>query len=104
MESELKGYIENQDAALLYFSSPKCSACSALEPKIKTLVETKYPKISFIEIDVSQHPELAAHYSVFMAPTAIVVTEGKEAQRFARAFGLVEVQQTLDRIYPLIFG
>jgi thioredoxin-like negative regulator of GroEL len=100
---EIKQLIESQQAVMVFFTGNSCSACSALKPKIAELIKTEYPKIGYVETDVTLHPDVAAHFTVFTVPAAILFTHGKEANRFVRNFGLVEVSSVLDRIYPLIF-
>lgn len=96
--------LEQHPLVLLYFSGPACSACSALKPKLEELLQSTYPLVKFIEIDTSVNQLLAAQHSVFTVPSALLMTEGKEAQRLVRNFGLHEIRLTLDRLYPMVFG
>ncbi|MBP8791258.1 MAG: thioredoxin family protein [Breznakibacter sp.] len=101
---DLKETLEQHPLVLLYFSGSACSACSALKPKLEGLILSEFPLVKFVEIETSTNLELAAQHSVFTVPSALLMTEGKEAQRFVRNFGLHEVKSTLDRLYPMVYG
>ncbi len=104
MTNDIQTQLEQSPLALLYFSSIGCSACSALKPKLEGLILSDFPLVKFVEIETSTNRELAAQHSVFTVPSALLMTEGKEAQRFVRNFGLLEVKSTLDRLYPMVYG
>ena len=88
---------------VLYFTSPGCSVCNVLKPKVKTLVEERYPNLEWREINIVEERDVAAQYNVFTVPVLIVELEGKEYVRLIRAFSLGEVQEKTDRIYSLLF-
>ncbi|OJJ16807.1 hypothetical protein BKI52_33420 [marine bacterium AO1-C] len=88
---------------VLYFTSPGCSVCKVLKPKVKSLVEARYPNLEWREINIAEEREIAAQYSVFTVPVLIIELEGKEYVRLIRAFSLDEVQEKTDRIYSLLF-
>ncbi len=101
---EVREIIEGNDAVMLYFTGGQCGTCSALKPKLEELMTSRYPKVKFLEVDVTHNPGVAAQFTVFTVPAALLFTQGKEANRFIRNFGLMEVQAVLDRVYPLIFS
>lgn len=97
-------FIKTNTAVLLYFSTLTCNVGEALEPKVKNLIHTHFPKIQFKSIDINFSPEVAAAYSAFIEPTIIVFFDGKETVRKSRNIGLYELQQLIDRPYKLIFN
>ena len=101
---DVKETLEQHPLVLLYFSGSACSACSALKPKLEELILSEFPLVKFVEIETSTNKELAAQHSVFTVPSALLMTEGKEAQRFVRNFGLHEIKSTLNRLYPMVYG
>ena len=101
---DVKETLEQHPLVLLYFSGSACSACSALKPKLEGLIQSEFPLVKFVEIETSTNLELAAQHSAFAVPTALLMTQGKEAQRFVRNFGLHEVKSTLNRLYPMVYG
>jgi len=92
--SELSAYLSDDVATLLYFSTPNCSVCHAMKPKIEALMDS-YPN-ALIHIDAAQFSELAGQYIVFVAPTLLIVENEKELLRESRFIDLHKVQRLLD--------
>lgn len=88
---------------VLYFTSPGCSVCKVLKPKVKALLEEHYPKLAWREINIAEEQTLAAKYGVFTVPVLILILEGKEYFRWIRAFSITEVREKTDRVYSLLF-
>lgn len=88
----------------LYFTTPNCSVCHALKPKLKAWMAENYPKLPFVEINAVEEKELAENYQIYTAPVLVIKLEGKEFFRFSRAFSIGEVEQKLDRVYHLLFS
>lgn len=87
----------------MYFTSPGCGVCVHLKPKVKNLIENRYPKLDFELIDISQQPEMAGKYTVFTAPTVLVFFDGKETHRFVRHMSLDDIDEKVGRLYNLYF-
>ncbi|OMH41326.1 thioredoxin family protein [Desulfurobacterium indicum] len=60
---------------LVYFYSPTCQPCKAMEPIIKKLV--KDAKIKVVRVNVTEKPELARKFGVLATPSEILVEDGK---------------------------
>lgn len=84
-----------------YFSSPRCSVCHVLLPKLEKIVKEQYPLLEWVAVNIDEDPKTAAEHSVFTVPVASVFFEGKEYIRLAQVFGIHEVTDKLDRIYPM---
>ena len=78
---------------LTYFSSPTCSVCLHLKPRLKQAVGTS---IRWTDIDISKAPEKAAANTVFTVPVVILTFEGQELARFVRVFGVQEVVNKIE--------
>jgi thioredoxin-like negative regulator of GroEL len=89
---------------VLYFTSPDCGMCVDLKPKVKALIESKFPKLEFELVDISKAPETASKHTVFTAPTVIIFFDGKETLRFARHMSIGEIEEKVARLYGLYFG
>ncbi|MEO0897672.1 MAG: thioredoxin family protein [Bacteroidota bacterium] len=87
---------------LLYFQSPGCGVCHALRPKLEAMLVSDYPKLHLHIIDISQDKITAAQHAVFVTPVLIILWEGKEQERFVRAFSVGEVAKRLDRFMSLL--
>jgi len=94
--SELQTYITDPNPILLYFSTPNCSVCHAMLPKLLSAFE-KYPN-PIIEIDASVYPQIAGQQRIFVAPTVLVFYEGKEILRESRFIDIDKIQRYLDLI------
>lgn len=83
---------------LQYFTGPDCGVCKALKPKLKAFLQEEYPDLQLNEVDVTVERETAAQNTVFALPVLLIKVEGREYERFVRAFSIGEVRQKLDRI------
>jgi len=96
---ELLRVIQNEDLVFVYVSQPACSVCQTLLPKVEELL-CDYPLIRQQYLNSADVPEAAGQLSVFTIPTVLFFVQGKESFRLVRTFGLREISEKLDRIYP----
>ncbi len=92
-----------ESALILYFTSPECSVCKVLKPKISEMVSKKFPLIRLEFIDVTAHKALAGQFGIFTVPVLLVFFEGKEFFRKVRNISVHELEKTLERPYRLFF-
>ncbi|WP_162880016.1 thioredoxin family protein [Lutibacter oceani] len=100
---ELNEILATQLAVLLYFSTASCSVGEAFEPKVKMLINSKFPKIKFYNVDLNFSPKIAAEHSAFVEPTILVFFDGKETIRKSRNISIYELEEAIKRPYELIF-
>lgn len=100
---ELQTIVQNNPAVLVYFSTTSCNVGEALAPKVFNLVQTYFPKVTIITIDINYSPNITATYSAFVEPTILVFFDGKETVRKSRNIGLNELHDAIKRPYTLIF-
>ncbi len=91
-------HIEAQIAAvprlIIHFSSPTCSVCHAVLPRIEALAaEMNWP---VVDISIDRFLELAAQRLVFTVPTVLLVTEGKEILRESRFIDFDKIERILE--------
>lgn len=96
---ELQARIAGAELLLVYISTPTCSACEALLPKVEALIHRH--DIGGLHVDASVLPAIAGAHSVFTAPTLLLFVDGREARRWSRYFSLAEVDDALDRLAAL---
>ena len=97
--------IEKQAAVALYFKGARCSVCEVLEPKIKELIAADFPKFIFHSfLQNEETAPLAAHFSVFNAPTLLLFLEGKEILRSGKNTSISQLGAQLARPYEICFG
>lgn len=100
---EVNKFVENNELAFLYFTTPACSVCHGLQPQIESILK-QYPDIKAAEIDSTIVPEAAGQYSVFAAPVLLLFVAGKEYIREARIVHTEQLNQQLSRIYENVAG
>ena len=93
--------IENQ-AVALYFTSAECNVCKVLKPKVRELVEQKFPEMVLHFINIAENPMIAAEFQVFTVPVILIYFEGREYIRKARNIGLIELEKEITRPYDLL--
>jgi len=96
----IKKFISNNNLTLLYFSSPDCSVCKDLLPKVKNLL-TNYDKISSAYINIKKVTKVGSEFSIFSMPTILFFIEGKETLRKSRYVSLDILKKELDRYLNL---
>ena len=93
----------NDPAVLLYFTSPECNVCKTLKPKVRELIEMKFPLMNMKEVNVQDYPTVAGEFGVFTIPVVLVYFEGKEFLRKTRNMSIYELEKELSRPYSLFF-
>ena len=97
-------FISNNEAVLVYFSTPQCNVCKVLKPKLAELIESEFPNIKMGYINSEALPEIAAQLRIFTVPTIIVLLDGKEFLRKSRNISLSEFQKEIERPYSMYFN
>lgn len=99
---QLNNFIKENEFTMLYFSGHNCGVCADLLPKVKKLLED-YPKISFVEIEVSNSPEITGDFNIFTLPGILVYINGKETIREARFISIDILEDKINRYYSMLF-
>ncbi len=93
--------LQKEDLCLSYFSGPGCGVCGALKPKVEELLR-RHPKVVSLQVDTAESPALAAQESIFSIPAVVLYVRGKESARWARSFGICEIEQRIERYEDLL--
>ncbi|NBC29692.1 MAG: thioredoxin [Spirochaetes bacterium] len=101
---ELTTCISETDAILLYVTTTDCSVCNVLKPKVRELLEERFPRMEFIDIEMDLLPEAGRDFEVYSVPTVIGFFQGKEHFRKVRVFGIEELAEAIERPYEILFG
>lgn len=99
----LLDHIQQEDAILLYCSTPTCGVCKSLKPKVEHLVQENFPRLAMVYVDIEAVPEARGQLSVFNIPAVLVFFKGKEYIREARNFGIMELGAKIERYYSMMF-
>ncbi len=100
---EFEEFINQNPAALIYFSTPQCNVCKVLKPKIIDFIHSNFPKVSLAYVDCETLKDVSAQNRIFAVPTIIVYLDGKEFIRKSRNVNIIEFQSELERPYNLYF-
>lgn len=101
--ADLASWTSANDLALLVFTTPDCGVCNALKPKVAEIAET-YPRLRVRYVDVTETPEAAGQYGVFVVPVFLLFVQGRETLRLARYFGMHELEEPVARYSELLAG
>ncbi|MCF6237425.1 MAG: thioredoxin family protein [Candidatus Marinimicrobia bacterium] len=93
---ELKVVLKKYSLTLLYFSTPSCTVCKVLRPKVEALVAAE-PPWYFQYINTEASLEIAGQLLIFAVPTILLMVEGREVTRLSRHFGLQELEGPIRR-------
>ena len=96
--------IAENPAVLVYFSSPTCSVCHSLKPKVFEAAAARYEKMVCEEVDISVSPEIGARLNVLAAPTVVIFLDSKEFVRKSRAFSVDGMLDEIERPYTIFLG
>jgi thioredoxin 1 len=99
---DLQQIIAHSQAVMVYFSTPDCSVCRALRPKLMQLTHERYALMQRVYVDIAAEPALGAAYNVFTVPTVLVFLEGREFARRSRAFSPAELLDALARPWEVL--
>ncbi len=94
--------LNTHNAVMLYFSAPACNVCHALKPKLVAAITTHFDTFEICSVDVSEQPEIAAHFNVFAIPTVLIFLGGQEFLRKSRHMSVDEVIQQIERPYGIM--
>ncbi len=100
---EYQNFITENVAALIYFSTPDCSVCKVLKPKVIEFINRRFPKIRIGYVDTGNLLDVAAQNSIFTVPAISFFLDGKEFFRKSRNINLIEFQKEIERLYTIYF-
>jgi len=91
--------IETSARLVAYFSTPTCSVCKVLRPKIEELVAGT-EGVDFLYVDSSLYPAVSGQHVVFAVPTVILFMDGREMRRFSRNLSMDDFARSLEHMQP----
>ncbi|PAD20655.1 thioredoxin family protein [Terribacillus saccharophilus] len=97
---DVEGFISTNRLAVLFISSPGCSVCQALLPRIEDMLQ-KHPEIELGYADASEVSEVTGKFLAFGAPTILVFAEGKEQIREGRFIRMEDFENKLERLISM---
>jgi thioredoxin 1 len=98
---DFRGIISSSENLLIYFYNDDCAPCLSLRPKVEDLVRDKFPLMEMVYVDGKKFPQLVGEYHAFGFPVLIVFFDGKEYLRYSKYVSLMELEESIGRIYKL---
>ena len=98
--SSIESFIKSNNKCLIYFSSPSCSVCKSLLPKIKKLIKN-YESIKMAYVNIKDVPAVGGKYSIFTMPTILFFINGKETLRESRFISIPDLKSKIERYLKL---
>lgn len=86
-----------QGTGVIVFSSPYCSTCKKVVPRVESLVGT-YEKLRLLKVDITTNPPKAAEYQVMHIPTIVFFKDNKEINRLSGDIVEKEIKDQLEQL------
>lgn len=88
----------NNDATIIYFYTPWCSACKKIKPYLETLAK-KYPKIYFVSINAELYESFIEEYNITTTPTLLFMKNGELIGRNSGYENIVTMESLITKIF-----
>ncbi|ARJ50506.1 thioredoxin family protein [Staphylococcus lutrae] len=90
-------FIRAHSIAIIHVSSPTCSVCHAVLPRIKEMV-SHFDGVALGHVSIDEVPEIAGELLVFTVPVEVLFFEGKEIQREGRFIDVERIANQLNKM------
>ena len=82
---------------LAAFTAPWSAPCR-VQSELVDQIRNSRPRLQVLDIDITEHPELATRFMVQSIPTLILFERGKERKRFIGLKPGQQITQALDNL------
>lgn len=98
-EQEFQEIIQQPQITVAVFKTTWCKDCHYIVPFMPDIEQTYSERITFIELDRDEVPDLCEQLNILGIPSFIAFYEGKELVRFVSKLRKTreEIEQFLDR-------
>ncbi|MFN8412527.1 MAG: thioredoxin family protein [Anaerolineales bacterium] len=85
---------------IVYFTTPDCAPCKTVQrPALEKLMNQLGEKLHVVEIDATEHPDLAKTWGVMSVPTTFLLNSRGEARYVNN--GVARVEKLMEQIQTL---
>jgi thioredoxin 1 len=85
---------------IVYFTTPDCAPCKTVQrPALQSLTDLLGERLHVIEIDATQHPDVAQKWGVMSVPTTFLLNE-KGAAKYVNN-GVTRLEKLLEQVKTL---
>ncbi len=98
-EQDFRAAVEKSEVTVAVFKTTWCKDCHYIEPFMPDLEKAYAGRISFIELDRDEVPDLCEELNILGIPSFIAFSRGQELIRFVSKLRKTreEIEQFLDR-------
>ena len=80
-DSTFRGNVRTQGVTLVDFGAPWCPPCKVLKPILDELGEEYGERLSVLEVNCDDSPNVATEYGIMSMPTVIVFHNGEPVEK-----------------------
>ena len=84
---------EHNGPVVVAFSATWCAPCRAFQPNLEKLAETG---VKVVKVDITESPELAAHFAINTIPTTVFFAGGEPKLVVNGARSVENLQELID--------
>ncbi|WP_370451779.1 thioredoxin family protein [Paenibacillus sp. 32O-W] len=98
-EQEFQEQVGQNKPTVAVFKAAWCKDCHFIDPFMPDVEQAYADKLTFVEIDRDELPDLCEKYNILGIPSFIVFRQGREVTRFVSKLRKTreEIEQFLDR-------
>ncbi len=89
-------WVASHPLGLIVFTTADCGVCNSIKPHLAEL-EQEHELLTIRYVNTIDSAEVAAQFSVFAVPVLALFVGGRETIRFARFFGMHELEEAVSR-------
>ncbi|MCC7352818.1 MAG: thioredoxin family protein [Anaerolineae bacterium] len=87
--------------AVVAFSTPECAQCQLLQKPALNELQALLPGVQILQVDATEHPEVATSFSVITVPTTVVLDRQQRPMATNNGYApAARLYQQLDRVMP----
>jgi len=87
--------------AILYFTTPDCSPCRTIQrPAIERIKQTLGERVSVLEVNAYDQPDLARKWGVLSVPTTFILDKAGKPLHINH--GVTRAEKLLKQIEPIL--
>lgn len=87
--------------AMVDFSAPWCAPCRVIAPSVEGIARDYAGKVTVVEVNADEDPELSARYDVRSMPTILFFRDGQPVDQIVGAVPRRKIEERLVRLLAL---
>lgn len=95
---EFNGILSNNDTVVVKFGAQWCSPCKTMEPIIESVAKKFEGKVTVIDIDVDDSPEVTTQYKIKNIPTILYFKNNELKNKTVGAMAETELTKNINKL------